>query len=87
MIVNLFVWTLNIHSLIVLARVLLTWFPGIDPYHPVARFLFEATEPVLLPIRRFLQQQFPQMGPYDFSPMVLLILIMVIEQVIISAIA
>ena len=54
--------------LVVLARVLLSW---INPTFsgPVARFLFETTEPLLAPIRRFL----PSSGTLDFSPLVLLL--------------
>jgi YggT family protein len=52
----------------VLARVLLS-FAAIDPYHPVAQFLYRLTEPVLEPIRRIL----PRTGMLDLSPMVALI--------------
>jgi YggT family protein len=52
--------------LVVTARVLIGW---INPRFegPVARFLFETTEPLLSPIRRIL----PQTGTIDLSPLVL----------------
>ena len=82
MIIDLLLVMLNIYSLIVLARVLLTWFPNVDRAHPLVQFLYDVTEPVLQPIRDFLRQQFPQSGPFDFSPLVLLVGIMIIQRVI-----
>jgi YggT family protein len=82
--VDLLIILLRIYSFIVLARVLLSWFPNVDPYNPIVRFLYEATEPVLEPIRRFIRQQFPNTGPFDFSPLVLLIGITIISRLIIS---
>jgi YggT family protein len=54
--------------LIVIGRVLLSW---INPRFegPVARFLYETTEPLLSPIRRVL----PQAGMLDWSPLILLL--------------
>lgn len=72
----------QIYSFIVLARVLLTWFPNVDPYNPIVRFLFDVTEPALRPIRDFLRQQFPNTGPIDFSPLVLLLLLTVLSRLI-----
>lgn len=52
----------------VIARVLLSW---INPRFegPVARFLFETTEPLISPIRRVL----PQTGMFDWAPLILLL--------------
>ncbi|GAB4508886.1 MAG: YggT family protein [Anaerolineae bacterium] len=74
---------LEIYSFIVLARVLLSWFPNIDRGNPIVVFLYEATEPVLQPIRVFLQRNFPDMGPFDFSPLVLFLLIFVLNRLIV----
>jgi YggT family protein len=54
--------------IVILGRVLLSW---INPRFegPVGRFLFDATEPLLAPIRRFL----PQAGGLDLAPLILLI--------------
>ena len=64
--------------LIILGRVLYSWvsprFEG-----PLGRFLFETTEPLLAPIRRFL----PQAGMIDFSPLVLLLIIGVFMRLLI----
>lgn len=79
---GLLVIVLEIYSFIVLARVLLSWFPNIDPYNPIVRFLYDVTEPLLQPIREFIRQTFPNSGPFDFSPLVLLILITLLTRVI-----
>lgn len=59
-------WALQAYQLILLARVLMTWIPNLDYSHPIANFLYQATEPVLAPIRRAL----PPMGSIDLSPLV-----------------
>jgi len=46
-----------------------------DPFHPVRATVNRIVEPVLNPIRRIL----PQTGMVDFSPLVAIILIQVIE--------
>ena len=60
----------NLFSLAILIRVILSWV-RLDPYHPVSVFIHQVTEPVLAPIRRFL----PSTGMIDFSPLVALVLI------------
>jgi len=57
---------------LVFARVILSWI-RVDPYHPfwgpILRFIYQATEPLLAPVRRLL----PNMGGLDLSPIVVLI--------------
>jgi YggT family protein len=56
--------------LLVLGRVLMSWFdPGRS--NQVSRFLIQATEPILAPVRRFL----PQSGMFDFSALIVLLLL------------
>ena len=53
---------------VILGRVLFSWInPRFDGV--VGRFLFDATEPMLAPIRRLL----PQTGGLDLAPLILLI--------------
>ena len=63
--------------LLVISRVLLSW---INPRFegPVARFLYETTEPLLSPIRRIL----PQTGMIDLSPLVLMLLLGVVVRLV-----
>ena len=71
----------NIYIFIVIARALISWVNP-DPYNPIVRFLHSATDPVLYRLRRLLP--FLQAGAFDFSPIVLLILLSVIQQVLVS---
>jgi len=64
-------------SLAVLIRVILSWV-RFDPYHPVSVLIHQVTEPVLAPIRRFL----PSTGMIDFSPLVALVLLQVVQAVL-----
>jgi YggT family protein len=65
-------------TLVVLADVFLGYF--LPPYHPLRRALDSIVEPMLAPIRRLL----PTVGMFDFSPVVLLILIQVLQSVLIQ---
>lgn len=78
----LLVFILQIYNFIVLARVLLSYFPNIDRSNPIVQLLYDLTEPVLQPIRQFLRQQFPNTGPVDFSPLVLFIIIIILSRII-----
>ncbi len=71
----------NIYIFIVIARALISWVNP-DPYNPIVRFLHSATDPVLYRLRRLLP--FLQAGAFDLSPVVLLILLSVVQQVLIS---
>ena len=74
----------QVAALAILARVLVSWLPmagvRIDPFHPVIRFLYQITDPILEPIRRF-----ATFGMMDFSPIVALILLQVIRRVLVMA--
>ena len=71
--------------LAILARVILSWLPmagvRVDMYHPLIRLLYQITDPILDPIRRF-----ATFGMMDFSPIVALILLEIIQQVLVTAI-
>ena len=70
-----FLWTflrffLAALEVLILARVLMSWLnPRFEG--PVARLLYQTTEPILAPIRRIL----PSTGMIDFSPIVAFLLI------------
>jgi YggT family protein len=67
-----------VFELILLARILLSWFPNVDRSNPLIQFLYDITEPVLRPIREFL----PPTGMMDFSPLVVFLIIQVLMQVL-----
>jgi YggT family protein len=74
---------LQIFQFILLARVLMSWFPNIDPSNPLVRMIYEITEPVLAPVRTLLRDLMPQAGMVDFSPIVVFLILMVLMRVII----
>ena len=76
-IATLFVVLLYALILLVLARSPMTWFP-VRPDNPVASFLFRVTEPLLAPVRNVL----PKTGMFDFSAMVVLLLLYVMVAVV-----
>lgn len=74
--VNLFFTVLN---LAILARVLVSWVNP-NPYHPAMQVLYQFTEPILAPIRQYL----PQTGMIDFSPLVAIILLQLVQRLVMS---
>ena len=57
---------LSLYMWIIVARALVSWVSP-DPYNPIVRFLYRATEPVMAPIRRWL----PLRGlGIDISPII-----------------
>ncbi len=63
-------------SLLLIAYVVLSYF--MDPFHPVRLTVNRIVDPVLNPIRRIL----PQTGMVDFSPVVAIILVQILEFVV-----
>ncbi len=79
-VINLF---FTVITILIFARIIFS-FVRVSPYHPtwgpILRFVMQATEPILAPIRNIL----PPMGGLDFSPMLLLILMNFLQRIIIS---
>ncbi len=69
---------LSIYFWIVIARAVISWVNP-DPYNPIVRFLHNATDPVLDRMRKILPLQF---GAMDFTPIALLIIIGVLQNVL-----
>jgi len=69
----------TILNLAILARVLVSWVNP-NPYHPAMQILYQITEPILEPIRRYL----PQTGMVDFSPLVAIILLSLAQRLLLS---
>jgi YggT family protein len=77
---------LQLYTWIVLASALVSWLIAFnvvntrnDFVNAVTTFLYQATEPVLRPIRSIL----PNLGGIDVSPIILLLLIFFLERVIV----
>ena len=73
----------NILYMLMLARVILSWIrPNIYNrwYSDLMNVLYALTEPILEPIRNLM----PGTGMVDFSPMIALILLSVVQRLVIS---
>ena len=73
--------TLTLYMWIVIARALISWVNP-DPYNPIVRFLYNATEPLLYRVRRSLPLF---AGGFDLSPLVVLIAIYFLEAFLVSS--
>lgn len=81
---------IDLYIIILLISAVLSWllaFNVINPHNQVVRLIYQGvsalTEPVLRPIRRML----PAAGPFDFSPLILLIALWFVQSVVLPNIA
>lgn len=80
MVITLLIYVLTIFQFVLLARVLLSWFPNVDRSNPIIRLLYDITEPVLRPVRQML----PQTGMMDLSPLIVFLIISVLMRLLSS---
>lgn len=66
---------------IVVARAVVSWVNA-DPYNPIVRFLYAATEPVLYRIRRALPLY---AGGFDFSPLIVLVAVIFLQRFVVGS--
>jgi YggT family protein len=80
--VEIVIWLLSLLNLLILIRVLLSWFypVGRDPW---TRLLVDLTEPILAPIRAVMLRLLPI--PLDFSPIVAWLLIVLLQNLLTRA--
>ncbi len=70
---------------LILVRAVLSWVRPARPskfYYDIQTFVYRATEPVLAPIRNLL----PRTGMIDWSPLVALILLEILERLLVGLI-
>ena len=90
MVSNPFLWLISqliwIYIYILIASAVLSWLVAFNVVNTrnqvvamVADFLFRITEPVLRPIR----QMMPNLGGIDVSPVILILIILLIENIIV----
>lgn len=77
---NFFGILVEILYLAILARVILSWIPARNNkiLIIILRVVYAITEPILIPIKKVL----PSTGMFDFSPMVALVLIIILQNVV-----
>jgi len=70
-----------LYTWILIARAVISWVNP-DPYNPIVRFLFAATEPVLRRIRRLVPSV---AGGIDFSPLILLLAVYFLQEFLVRS--
>jgi YggT family protein len=76
LVANILHTILRVYTFLVIIKVILSYF--LSPYHPVREAIDRLVDPLLEPIRRNL----PTVGMFDFSPLVLIILIQVVDSLL-----
>lgn len=71
---------IELYSYLLIARILLSWFPNISWYDQPWRALNDVTEPVMAPFRRLI----PPIGGIDISPIVMFFVLNLLQNVIAS---
>ena len=66
---------LNVYTYLIIGRAIISWVNP-DPYNPIVRFLYTATEPVMSVARRIIP---PIGGTLDISPIIVLVLIFLLR--------
>jgi YggT family protein len=66
---------------LVIVSVILSYF--MDPYHPIRRGVDNIVQPMLAPIRRIV----PLVGMFDFSPLILILLLQFAGRILIAFVA
>ena len=77
--VTVFIW---VYMLLIFAYVILSWVRSPYSTHPVVRFLHDVCDPYLRLFRRIL----PAVGPVDFSPIVAVAALLLLQWVVNSLI-
>lgn len=72
---------LTIYMWLIVARAILSWVSP-DPYNPIVRFLYNATEPVLGWVRRRVPIVF---GGLDLSPILVLLAIVFLQKFLVAS--
>jgi YggT family protein len=79
-VVQLVITIFKIYEVAVIVRVLLSWIQ-VETNHPIIRFVFNITEPLMAPIRNLLPTT--RIG-IDFSPLIVLFLLELIQKALVN---
>lgn len=61
---------LTVYIWLIIARAIISWINP-SPYHPVVRFLYRVTEPILSPLRKVI----PPIAGLDITPLIIIFFI------------
>ena len=71
----------EVYIFLIFARVICSWI-RVNPYGKIYQLIFSMTEPLLAPIRRLM----PRTMMLDFSPIILMIFMIVLQRLLIVAV-
>lgn len=74
---------LQILTLLIVVRAVLTWIPTVDYRHPLIRLIVRITDPILLPVRRLM----PPIGGFDLSPIIAILLVQFVGRLLVNVLA
>jgi YggT family protein len=77
-VVQLVIGAIWIETLLIVASVIISWLPGIRPWHPLVRLLHALVDPVLRPFQRIV----PSIAGIDFSPLVAIVVLRALSTLI-----
>lgn len=72
---------LTLYMYMIIGSALISWVNP-DPYNPIVRFLYKATEPVLSKVR----SKLPYMGGVDLSPMAVIFAIYFMKSFVVNSV-
>jgi YggT family protein len=70
---------LYIYLFIIIVQVIISWINP-DAYNPITMIMYQLSEPILRPVRRII----PSAGGFDFSPLIILVIINLLMILLIS---
>jgi len=79
-VLNAFVYVL---MMLMFARAISSWFVR-DLSNPIVKFLYEVTEPMISPVRELLQKMGIGGGMFDFSFIIVYLILIVIQEVLVG---
>jgi YggT family protein len=81
-------YAFTVYEFLILIRVLLSWVNagGYNrwAYHPIVRWLYRLTDPILIPLQRLIP---PIGGTIDITPIVALFLLEIVRRVVVAILA
>ena len=84
-VIDLLGYLLWIASMVILVQVVLSWlvaFNVVNTYNPVVRGLLKGLETITEPVYRPIRKIMPDFGGIDFSPMVVLLVIWLLQRLL-----
>ena len=78
LIIRIINFAVQLITILVIIKVFLSYF--MSPYHPVRSAIDRIVEPMLAPIQRVI----PSVGMFDFSPIILIIIIQLLGKILIT---